>query len=167
MTGRWAPGGHPDEPMDALDEEILRSLGSVAALLDPVPSGLVDRVLFAMTLDRLQAETMELSTVSAEPVGTRGAGVDVPEAATITFTSSQLSVMITVSGTSAGVRIDGWVAPAGVFGIELHRAAGELSTETDDDGRFVFTDVPHGRASLLIHCESPHQRSLGTPAFEL
>lgn len=166
MTGWWADGARADEPMDSIDEEILRSIATSAAVIDPVPEGLVDRILFALTFDRLEAEMMELHELSSEPLSMRG-GADAQVAETITFTSSELSVMITMSEVAGGVRIDGWVAPGGVFRIDLHRPATSTSTETDEDGRFVFPAVTRGRASLLIHSDSQHQRSLATPAFDL
>ncbi|SDC27491.1 hypothetical protein SAMN05216410_1533 [Sanguibacter gelidistatuariae] len=166
MTESWMEGARADEPMDEADQEILRSLGAAVVLVDPVPDGLVDRILFAMTLERLDADVAEMmEQVSTEPVSIRGDAAAVAE--TITFTSSELSVMITLSEVAGGVRIDGWVAPGGAFRIEVHRSAGVDVTETDPDGRFVFTAVPRGQASLLIHCEEPHRRSLRTPTFEL
>lgn len=167
MTGWWVDGARADEPMDKVDEEILRSISTSAAVIDPVPAGLVDRILFALTFDRLEAEMMELQELSAEPATIRGGQADAQVAETITFTSSGLSVMVTMSEVAGGVRIDGWVAPGGPFRIELHRPTTSTTTEADEDGRFVFPAVSRGRASLLIRSESPHQRSLATPAFDL
>ena len=42
------------------------------------------------------------------------------------------------------VRIDGWAAPGRGIRVEVLLADGPRETYADDDGRFVFEDVPSG-----------------------
>ncbi len=117
----------PDAPLDAIDEAVLSDLGRVALLADPVPSDLVERSLFAMTLAGLETEVMTLERVP-QAVGVRAAETAPTQARTITFTSTSRTVMITVAPGVDGVRIDGWIAPTGEIDIELHRPHGEVVT---------------------------------------
>lgn len=154
----------PDEPFDRVDEQVLHDLGRIVTLVDPVPADLVDRSLFAMTLAALETEVMRLELVDAG--GSVRADAPSTQARTITFTSAALTVMITLSASTDGVRVDGWVAPAGDIEIELHRPGGDVrSTRTDEDGRFSFDGVPRGAASLVAR--PPLAGAVSTPVIEL
>ncbi len=59
------PTHSPDEPLDAVDLALLADLARIAEEIDPVPDGLVERSLFAITLAGLEAEVMELEYVQA------------------------------------------------------------------------------------------------------
>ena len=154
----------PDAPLDAIDEAVLSDLGRVALLADPVPSDLVERSLFAMTLAGLETELMTLERVP-EAAGVR-AETAPTQARTITFTSTSRTVMITVAPGVDGVRIDGWIAPTGEIDIELHRPEGEVvTTRTDEDGRFAFDAVAPGPASLVARPDDGP--AVSTPVIEL
>lgn len=137
-----------------IDDADVRTLGKLADLysaLDPVPAGLVDRVQFGITLDALEAEIAELQR-SGDLVGVRAD--DATAVQTITFTSSSLTVMITITALSADrVRIDGWLAPGGSKPVEVRTVDGVLHTSADEDGRFVFDDVPRGLAQFIVRSE--------------
>jgi hypothetical protein len=153
-----------DEPLDALDVALLARIAELDDLLDPVPAGLVERSRFTMTLAGLEAEVMELQVLEV-PAGSVRSGAPV-ETRTITFTHERLTVMIALSAGSerGSVRVDGWLAPAEVFEIELRRPDRTFTTRSDDDGRFVVDDVPRGPASLLVRQgETP----VTTPVVEL
>ncbi|MDO8143197.1 MULTISPECIES: hypothetical protein [Isoptericola] len=153
-----------DAPLDASDAALLARVAELDDRLDPVPDGLAERALFAMTLAGLETEVMELQVVEA-PVGSVRSEAPV-ETRTITFTHERLTVMIALSvGSAAGtVRVDGWMAPAEVLQVELRRPDGTRATLSDADGRFVLDDVPRGPASLLVHQgETP----VTTPVIEL
>jgi hypothetical protein len=134
-----------------IDDTDLRILGRVARLydtLDPVPSGLVERIAFGITLDALHAELAELQR-TGELAGVRSG--EATEAQTVTFTSASLSLMITISPVSAEfARIDGWVAPGGGALIELRTTAERLHRTADADGRFVFESAPRGLAQFVV-----------------
>lgn len=154
----------PDAPLDLADEKVLSALGAVVTTLDPVPEGLVDRVLFAMTLESLHVETMELRRIGVPESVLRGDEAPV-EAQTITFTSADLSVMISLSPADGDVRVDGWISEPGVRSVELHRLGAQDETRTDAEGRFVFARVPHGQVSLVIR--DGDRSPVSTPVIEL
>jgi len=153
------------EPLDATDVAVLGRLAHVVEAVDPVPDGLVERSLFAMTLAGLEAEVMELQRVDA-PVGAVRSAQPL-EARTITFTHERLTVMIALSSADDGasVRVDGWIAPAGPRVVELRQPGSTLETTADDDGRFVFDAVDPGAASLLVRL--PGGTPVTTPVIEL
>lgn len=155
------------EAIDAVDERTLQRMRALYETLDPVPPGLVDRVQFGITLEALHAEIAELQR-SGDLTGVRGAPSD---ASTITFTSSTLTTMVTITPLSPDrVRIDGWVVPGGGVSVELrlgHESADDLATTCDADGRFVFDEVPRGLAQFVLRSPSPGQAPVLTPSVEL
>ncbi|MCA5892681.1 carboxypeptidase-like regulatory domain-containing protein [Isoptericola sp. NEAU-Y5] len=153
------------EPLDAWDMAVLGRLARVVEERDPVPDGLVERSLFAMTLAGLEAEVMELQRIDV-PVGAVRSGQPL-EARTVTFTHERLTVMIALSAADDGVsvRVDGWIAPAGPRAVELRQPGTTLETTADDDGRFVFEAVEPGSASFLVRL--PGGTPVTTPVVEL
>jgi hypothetical protein len=136
------------QPLDAEDAQILERMAGLFDRLDPVPNGLVDRITFGMTLDALHAEIAELQR-AGDLAGVRSTGAT--EAKTVTFTSTSLTLMITISTTSPELsRIDGWVAPGGGVEVELRSVGGLLTRTADEDGRFVFEDVPRGLIQFIV-----------------
>lgn len=134
--------------LDDVDAANLAHIAALYGTLDPVPAGLVERIAFGITLDALHAEIAQLER-SGDLVGVRSD--DVSEAQTITFTSSQLTTMITVTPlTSERVRIDGWVVPGAGVDVELRLSDGVRHVSADEDGRFVFDDVSRGLAQFTM-----------------
>ncbi|MBD8080543.1 hypothetical protein [Cellulosimicrobium arenosum] len=157
----------PDEPLDEVDVALLADLARIADEIDPVPAGLVDRSLFAITLAGLEAEVMELEYVQAPAMSVRGDAPPV-EARTITFTSESVTVMISLSPADGGlVRIDGWAAPATALRVELHRPGSVSEASSDDDGRFAFDAVERGPASLVVRRADGSGGAVSTPVIEL
>jgi hypothetical protein len=138
-----------DAALDDHDEHILERLAQMYSEGDPVPEGLVARSQFAITLDALHAEVAKLQRWGADSMAARAetpTGVE-----TITFSSSALTTMVTVSADSAGtVRIDGWAAPGAGLPVELRLESGSRHTVADEDGRFVFEDVARGLAQFVL-----------------
>ena len=157
------------EPLDGEDVAILLALADFYSRNDGVPDGLVDRLAFTVALAEMEAELAELHVVERDLVGARGE--DAEQARTITFASASLSAMVTVSTDDVDtVRIDGWVAPAEAMDVDLRLAAGQRRISSDPDGRFVFTDVPHGLVTLVFRGEPDGDTGRGpviTPTFEL
>jgi hypothetical protein len=151
-----------------IDEADLRALSALAGLyssLDPVPAGLVERIQFGITLDALHAEIAELQR-SSDLVGVRAD--ETTEAHTVTFTSSTLTVMITITALSAeSARIDGWIAPGGVTAIELRASDGVHPTVADEDGRFVFDNVPRGLGQFIVRPSGAGIPPVVTPSIEI
>lgn len=158
-----------DEPLDHEDVDLLGRLAQIFREADPVPEGLVDRSLFALTLEGLHTEVMRLHRVEAAAFAVRGDGHGRSgEARTITFLAESVTVMISLTPSPfGGVRIDGWSAPATRFVIELYRPDDAVATESDEDGSFVIADVPPGPASLVLRRADGEGRAVSTPVIDL
>jgi hypothetical protein len=154
------------EPIDEQDLRALATLRSILQASDPVPSDLAERAKFAMSVAALEAEIAEITTTTAELAGVRSTDYD--RAGTITFSSEQLSAMITielVEGTNA--RLSGWVT-TGPTHIELRERSRTQETTTDDAGRFTFTSVQRGLVHLVMRrLDDPQSRPVITPAIEI
>lgn len=154
------------EPIDAADTRILSGVAAMYDALDPVPTGLIGRIQFGITLDALHAEIAELER-STGLAGVRSEGATAAQ--TVTFTSTSLTTMVTITPTSGSrARVDGWVAPGGGVRVELRTAAGSLTTTADADGRFVFDEVPRGLVQFVLR--HPGTTSLApviTPSIEI
>jgi hypothetical protein len=151
--------------IDSVDLETLHRMRTMYDALDPVPAGLVDRISFGITLDALHAELAELQR-SDELAGVRGD--ETTAAQTITFTSARLTTMITITVLSPdSVRLDGWVAPGAGVAVELRLDDQRLRATCDDDGRFVFAEVPRGLAQFVLRSPDPDEPPVLTPSVEL
>ncbi|MDT4936802.1 MAG: hypothetical protein QOG80_473 [Pseudonocardiales bacterium] len=153
-------------PLDAEDARVLDGVGRLFDTLDPVPGALVERIQFGITLDALHAEIAELQR-SVDLVGVRAD--ELTETQTITFTSANLTTMVTITPTSAdSVRIDGWITPGADVLIELRTVDDVRRTTADQDGRFVLDDLPRGYAQFVIRPpEGSGEPPVVTPSIEL
>jgi hypothetical protein len=154
------------EPIDDQDLRALAGLRSILQASDPVPSGLAERAKFAMSVAALEAEIAEITTTTAELAGVRSTDYD--RAGTITFSSEQLSAMITIELADGGqARLSGWVT-TGPTHIELRERSRTQETTTDDAGRFTFTTVERGLVHLVMRrLDDPESRPVITPAIEI
>jgi hypothetical protein len=154
------------QPLDPTDFAVLNSLRAYYDENDPVPDGLVERIQFELTLDALHAEVATLTQMDLAGAGVRSATEAVR---TITFTSESLTTMVTLTPQPDDtVRVDGWAAPGAGIRVELLLPDGSRETHADDDGRFVFEDVPSGLAKFALHV--PRGEELSTvlsPTIEL
>jgi hypothetical protein len=155
------------QPLDPSDFALLNFLRAYYDEHDPVPDGLVERIQFELTLDALHAELATLMQMDMAGAGVRSAA---PEAVrTITFTSESLTTMVTLTPQPDGtVRVDGWATPGAGIRVELLLADGPSETYADDDGRFVFEDVPSGLAKFVMYV--PRGEEISTvlsPTIEL
>ena len=164
------PSGPSVEALAAgeIDSDDLNALARMADLytaLDPVPPSLVERVQFGITLDALHAEIAQLQRTG----GLVGARADeVVDAQTITFTTSSVTTTVTITSTAADrVRIDGWIAPGAGMRVALRQVDGERETVADEDGRFVFEDVPRGLAQFVLRpADGGTGSAVVTPSLE-
>lgn len=138
------------DAMDAGDLELLALVAEMYEALDPTPAMLPDLVLFGLQAVDLDAELARL--VESELLTPAGAGSRaVEQARRVTFSSDHLTVMIAVSDRNDGmVRVDGWSTPGRGLDAELRAGALTLTTTCDDDGRFVFDEVPSGMVQLTL-----------------
>lgn len=155
----------PDDalsPLDARDHDILTAISEAAARHDPPPQGLVDRVVFALSLELMRAELATLE--SQDPVAARG--VDPVTTDTVTFTASNLSLMLVTTDVDGGVRIDGWVTGGGVT-VEAHCGDARFEETSDVTGRILWPLLPHGPVRFLIRPVRHDQRPVITPTIEV
>src|SRR3954451_12649908 len=131
--------------LDPTDAEILGQIARNHRRLDPPPADLDERVRFAIRLENLDVEVSRLQEDQLVGSGARGD----ERVRTITFDSASLTIMVTIAyAGSLGVRLDGWLAPAGRLRVELRTADAPdpRMVMADDVGRFVFEGVGHGLA---------------------
>ncbi|MEC3978843.1 carboxypeptidase regulatory-like domain-containing protein [Amycolatopsis sp. H20-H5] len=146
------------------DEALLADIGRFLDELDPPPDDLVQRVQFALALENLDVEVARWERMDAQ-AGVRGSG----DTGTITFTVSDLTVMINLTKIGKLHRIDGWLVPAGEYGVEVRVAEhGTTSTTADEGGRFVLDNVPQGTTQILVHLgDVSCRRTIVTPTVVL
>lgn len=154
-------------PLDPTDAALLNAIRAIYDELDPVPDGLVERIQFELTLDALHTEVATLMQLETSSTAVRGETTE--SVRTVTFTSESLTTMVTVTPQGDGlVRVDGWAAPGGDLRVEVLLAGGPVETHADEDGRFVFEDVPTGLAKFVLHV--PRHDGIATvvsPSIEL
>jgi hypothetical protein len=154
------------ESLDADDFALLNSLRAYYDEHDPVPDGLVGRIQFELTLDALEAEVATLTQLDLAGAGTRSAAME--SVRTITFTSESMTTMVTITPDGEGsVRIDGWAAPGAGIRVEILLADGTRETFADDDGRFVFEQVPTGLVKFVLHPADGESTTVVSPTMEL
>lgn len=146
------------------DEALLADLGRVLAACDPPPTGLVERVQFALELENLDVEVARWE--HADQLAGVRSSVD---QGTITFTVSDLTVMINLTKIGQCHRIDGWLVPAGEHGVEVRVAGhGSSNTISDEGGRFVLDSVPRGTTQIVVSVGgTAGRRTVVTPAVVL
>lgn len=154
-----------------LDEQLLDDVRRAAAAYDPVPPGLVERMV-AVTRDvadhdpDLELQMLLVVERFDELVGTRGGA----RSYTLRFGGEgvDLLVRVGVSEDEGRARLDGWLVPAASAPVQIREVGGEGRTYdgmAEASGRFEFTDLPTGfyRVSLTL----ADDQTFGTPAFEI
>jgi hypothetical protein len=153
------------------DEPLLLAVRRATDAVDPVPAGMVDRMV-AVTRDIAHADPdLELQLMLvverfAELVGTRGGA----RSYTLRFGGEgvDLLVRVGVSEEEGRARLDGWLVPAESAPVQVREVGGEGRTYegvAEASGRFEFPDLPTGfyRVSLKL----ADDQTFGTPAFEI
>jgi len=153
------------------DRALWGDLATMWDARDPVPDGLVERVLVAMATEDLDAEYELLHLVerSHELAGARGS----TDAVTISFAGDSFSLLLRVSGTDTDVRrVDGWVTPAQEMRVSVKQGGRTFEADVDAGGRFEIPRLPGGpsRVWLVGRTEAPPaagQELFATPTFDL
>lgn len=147
----------------------LRDLARLWDRHDPMPQGLVERVLVAIETDDLdrEYELLHLVERSRALAGTRA----VAEALTISFAVGDFALMLRVSATRDGYcRVDGWATPPSPMRVTLSQQDHTADTDVDERGRFEFQEVPVGLTRFWLasaNDESGAGRLFSTPIVEL
>lgn len=152
-----------NEPIDAVDGEVLAAIARTVQVVDPMPDGLTDRIRFELTLAALHAEVAELQELSAAPAGVRADTYEIAD--TISFTGTRVSLMVSIaigSPDAGTVRIDGWIMTPGTT-VELWQDGDRYPAVADGDGRLVWEEVPRRPTRFLILGGPP----VVTPRIEL
>ncbi len=152
------------------EHEITRTeLATMWERHDPMPEGLVEKVLVAIALENLDADYELLSLVerSRELEGVRGAG----DAFTITFSRGPFTLLLRVSGRgSSHRRVDGWVSPAQPMSVTVTQQGKSWEAAIDSLGRFEVPKLPAGLTRFWLRAKDAAADSDGlfaTPTFEL
>jgi hypothetical protein len=144
------------EPLDPSDAALFNAIRALYEESDPVPSGLVERIQFQLTLDALQTEVATLMQSEFSTSGVRS-GSATEAVRTVTFSSDSLTTMVTITPQpDRSIRIDGWAAPGAGLKVELLLPDGPRQTHADEDGRFVFDSVPPGLAKFVLYVAREH-----------
>ena len=156
---------------DLQDEPLLADVRRATAAFDPLPAGMVERMV-AVTRDvadhdpDLELQMLLVVERFEELVGTRGGA----RSYTLRFGGEgvDLLVRVGVSEEEGRARLDGWLVPAESAPVQIREVGGEGRTYdgvAEASGRFEFPDLPTGfyRVSLQL----ADQQTFGTPAFEI
>jgi hypothetical protein len=156
---------------DLQDEPLLADVRRATAAFDPLPAGMVERMV-AVTRDvadhdpDLELQLMLVVERFAELVGTRGGA----RSYTLRFGGEgvDLLVRVGVAEEEGRARLDGWLVPAESAPVQIREVGGEGRTYdsvAEASGRFEFPDLPTGfyRVSLKL----ADDQTFGTPAFEI
>lgn len=153
------------------DERLFSDVRRATDAYDPVPDGMVERMV-AVTRDiadhdpDLELQLMLVVERFAELVGTRGGA----RSYTLRFGGEgvDLLVRVGVSEEEGRARLDGWLVPAESAPVQIHQVGGDsriYEGVAESSGRFEFPDLPTGfyRVSLKL----ADDQTFGTPAFEI
>jgi hypothetical protein len=153
------------------DERLFADLRRATDTFDPVPDGMVERMV-AVTRDiALHDPDLELQLLLVverfdELVGTRGGA----RSYTLRFGGEgvDLLVRVGVSEEEGRARLDGWLVPAESAPVQIREVGGEgrsYDGVAEATGRFEFPELPTGfyRVSLKL----ADGQTFGTPAFEI
>jgi hypothetical protein len=154
-----------------LDDQLLDAVRRASTAHDPVPPGLVERMV-ALTRDiadsdpDLELQLMLVVERFAELVGTRGGA----RSYTLRFGGQgiDLLVRVGVSEEEGRARLDGWVVPAASGAVQIHEVGGRgrrFDGMAADSGRFEFPDLPTGFYRVCLKLAD--DKTFGTPAFEI
>jgi hypothetical protein len=132
--------------------------------VDPVPADLVDRMVAAVAVEDLSREYALLTLVEGTLAAVRGE----TDTATLQFSDGTTSVLLHVTATEGGRRVDGWV-DATALAIRLVQDDREWSAEPGEHGRFAFEEVTPGvaRLRLVVRDADGAMHDFQTPQFEV
>jgi len=146
------------------DAAVFAQLRAMWGDTDPMPAGLVDRIIAAVAADGLTQEYALLTLIDDR----LGAVRSDSDALTLQFSDGTTSILLHVTMTESGRRrVDGWVDTAAAE-VVLTQGEKSRATAPAETGRFVFDEVPPGLTTVhLTTTVGGEARTLSTPRFEL
>ena len=154
------------EPEDfAADAALFARLRAVWEELDPVPAGLVDRMVAVVAVEDLSREYALLTLVEGATAAVRGEN----DTATLQFSDGSTSVMVHITSTAdGGRRVDGWV-DAAPMAVRLVQGDREWEAESGEHGRVAVAAVcpRRTRIRMVVRGAGGERRELQTPQFEV
>ena len=155
--------GSTGSGLDEADIALLKRLGAIAAVVDPVPDHVLEMSRALFTLRDPDAELMEI--VQLEDVEAVRGSAPTSRMHFFEFGELSIDVELTVSGEFADVV--GVVAdPGGSVGtsVTLDTTAASFTTVLDEEGRFQVRRVPVGMIRLTL--DRGERQRLVTPWFD-
>ena len=151
--------------LDEADIELLRRLGAIAEVLDPVPDHVrqTSRALFS--LRDPDADLMEVVALDGDQLEAVRGGA--PTSRMHFFEFGELSVDVELTVTDEFCDVVGVVAdPGGSAGtsLTLDTISASFTTMPDEDGRFEVRQVPTGMVRLCLR-RGPRSK-VTTPWFD-
>ncbi len=150
----------------AEDAALFARLRAVWQTVDPVPAGLVDRMVAAVAVQDLSREYEMLTLVETAELSAVRSDTD---ASTLQFTDGTTTVLVHVTTGERGTRrVDGWI-DAEALAVKLAQGEREWTADAGEGGRFAFDDVPPGlsRVRLVVRDADGELHDFQTPQFEI
>lgn len=155
-----------DHDPTTADAALFSNLRAMWDTLDPVPSGLADRMVAAVAIEDLTREWTVLTLVE-------GSGLAAVRGETDTlilqFSDKSSNVLLHVSMTEGGLRrVDGWIDPPALE-VRLAQGDREWTATPSEGGRFELDGVSAGLSRLRMVLQPPDGalREVMTPQFEV
>lgn len=152
-------------------DPLLDDLAEAWSHHDPVPPGLVDRMLRTvhgeLAADPLDTE-YELLVLTSSSDRLVGARTDTGPV-TLQFDADELQLLVRVRRISnTECRIDGWVTPAGSLAVSAVQGIRRTEAVVTAPGRFEFPTLRREPTRLVLSTSSDGAGTrLGTAVFEL
>jgi hypothetical protein len=132
--------------LDSEDVTVLARLSRLVQDADPVPAGLVERITFALDLDRLDAHLLELvydSLTGAAPAAVRDRAAG--PSRTLVFEGDGLGVEVELSDSG----LEGQLIPGRPGTVTLRTREREVATAAADESGYFHLDAqPTGEVRL-------------------
>lgn len=152
--------------MTRSDDELYALLRTAIDEIDPMPEGLVDRMIAAVAVADVSREYALLTLMETAQAAVRGDS----DTTTLQFSDGSSSILLHISRTVSGRRrVDGWVdADAEELRLTQGEGRGERiwTAVPDEQGRCAFDEIPPGLSRALL-ITAGEAKNLLTPQFEV
>lgn len=138
----------PDSPADPEDARLLDELRGLWEAADPVPEGLIERVITDLAMADLDSDIEMLRLLEqATPAGTRTAtGAE----SVSRFGADGATLLLHLTGAGERRLLVGWIDPPQRAVVSLVTPTGATEVAADESGRFEFEARPGDRARIVL-----------------